>query len=80
MSDIEEPVLKEPPGWQERAPAGWEWQSLWEAVEEGDHKYADKRVREAIEAGISPRVILDDGLFPSRATASPRRSSSSPRC
>lgn len=64
MSDIEEPVLKEPPGWQERAPAGWEWQSLWEAVEEGDHKYADKRVREAIEAGISPRVILDDGLFP----------------
>ena len=64
MSDIEEPVLKEPPGWQERAPAGWEWQSLWEAVEEGDHRYADKRVREAIEAGISPRVILDDGLFP----------------
>jgi len=64
VSDIEEPVLKEPPGWQERAPAGWEWQSLWEAVEEGDHKYADKRVREAIEAGISPRVILDDGLFP----------------
>jgi 5-methyltetrahydrofolate--homocysteine methyltransferase len=64
VSDIEEPVLKEPPGWHERAPAGWEWQSLWEAVEEGDHKYADKRVREAIEAGIKPRVILDDGLFP----------------
>lgn len=64
MSDIEEPVLKEPAGWQQRAPAGWEWQSLWEAVEEGDHKYADKRVREAIAAGINPRTILDDGLFP----------------
>lgn len=64
MSDIEEPVLKEPEGWQGRAPAGWEWQSLWEAIEEGDHKFADRRVREAIDAGIDPRVILDDGLFP----------------
>jgi len=64
MSDIEEPVIKEPQGWESRAPAGWEWQSLWEAIEEGDHKYADKRTREAIEAGINPRVILDDGLFP----------------
>lgn len=62
--DIEEPVLQEPEGWQSRAPAGWDWQSLWTAVEEGDHKFADKRVREAIEAGIDPRVILDDGLFP----------------
>lgn len=64
MSDIEEPVIKEPQGWESRAPAGWEWQSLWEAIEEGDHKYTDKRTREAIEAGINPRVILDDGLFP----------------
>jgi 5-methyltetrahydrofolate--homocysteine methyltransferase len=62
--DNEEPVLKEPAGWAARAPAGWEWQSLWEAVEEGDHKYTDRRVREAIDKGIDPRVILDDGLFP----------------
>jgi 5-methyltetrahydrofolate--homocysteine methyltransferase len=64
MSEAEEPVIKSPEGWQERAPAGWEWDSLWAAVEEGDHKYADKRTREAVEAGINPRVILDDGLFP----------------
>ena len=64
MNDIAEPVLKMPQGWESRAPAGWEWQTLWSAVEEGDHKYADKRVREAIAAGIDPRVILDDGLFP----------------
>ncbi|MFZ5556488.1 MAG: cobalamin B12-binding domain-containing protein [Pseudomonadota bacterium] len=61
---MSEPVLKIPEGWESRAPAGWEWESLWEAVETGDHKYADKRVREAIDAGIDPRVILDDGLFP----------------
>jgi len=64
MSDMEEPVLKIPQGWESRAPAGWEWQTLWVGVEEGDHKYTDKRVREAIEAAINPRVILDDGLFP----------------
>jgi len=64
MSDPEEPVIKTPERWQERAPAGWEWESLWSAVEEGDHKFADKRTREAVEAGINPRVILDDGLFP----------------
>jgi 5-methyltetrahydrofolate--homocysteine methyltransferase len=61
---MSEPVLQVPEGWEERAPEGWEWQSLWDAVEEGDHKYADQRTREAIEAGIDPRVILDDGLFP----------------
>lgn len=61
---MSEPVLKIPEGWESRAPAGWEWETLWEAVETGDHKYADKRVREAIDAGIDPRVILDDGLFP----------------
>jgi len=64
MSDIEEPVLMEPVGWKERAPAGWEWETLWTALEEGDHKYADTRTREAVAAGINPRVILDDGLFP----------------
>ncbi len=64
MSDLEEPVLQMPQDWQSRAPAGWVWSTLWEAIEEGDHKFADKRVREAIDAGINPRVILDDGLFP----------------
>jgi 5-methyltetrahydrofolate--homocysteine methyltransferase len=64
MSELEEPVLKTPVNWESRAPAGWEWQSLWVAVEEGDHKYTDKRTKEAIAAGINPRVILDDGLFP----------------
>ena len=37
---------------------------MWVAVEEGDHEYTDKRVQEAIDAGIDPRIILDDGLFP----------------
>jgi 5-methyltetrahydrofolate--homocysteine methyltransferase len=64
MSEAEEPVVKIPEGWQERAPAGWEWDSLWSAVEEGDHKFTDQRTREAVAAGINPRVILDDGLFP----------------
>jgi 5-methyltetrahydrofolate--homocysteine methyltransferase len=63
MAD-EEPVLKIPEGWEARAPAGWDWTSLWVAVEEGDHRFADKRTREAIDAGINPRAILDDGLFP----------------
>lgn len=62
MSD--EPVLKIPEGWESRAPAGWEWQTLWEAVETGDHIYAKERVETAIASGIDPRVILDDGLFP----------------
>jgi 5-methyltetrahydrofolate--homocysteine methyltransferase len=62
MSD--EPVLKIPAGWETRAPVGWDWSSLWIAVEEGDHRFADQRTREAIAAGINPRVILDDGLFP----------------
>jgi len=62
MSD--EPVLKIPAGWETRAPAGWDWRSLWTAVEEGDHRFTDQRTREAIAAGIDPRAILDDGLFP----------------
>ncbi len=61
---MEEPELQHPVGWQSRAPAGWDWQSLWEAIEEGDHKFAHTRVNEAVAAGINPRVILDDGLFP----------------
>ena len=61
MSD---PVLEIPTGWEERAVDGWEWATLWEAVEEGDQGYAHERVTQAIEAGIDPRVILDDGLFP----------------
>jgi 5-methyltetrahydrofolate--homocysteine methyltransferase len=61
---MEDPVLVIPEGWEARAPEGWEWQTLWEAVENGDHDYADSRVQQAIDAGIDPRVILDDGLFP----------------
>jgi len=59
-----EPEMKIPEGWEQRAVSDWEWASLWKAVEEGDHKYAGKRVQEAIDANIDPRVILDDGLFP----------------
>ena len=59
-----EPVLKIPEGWEGRAPEGWEWQTLWDAVENGDHIYADERVKQAIDADINPRHILDDGLFP----------------
>jgi len=61
---MSEPVLEIPEGWESRAPQGWEWMTLWEAVEEGDQHYAHDRVTQAIEAGIDPRVILDDGLFP----------------
>lgn len=59
-----EPVLQIPAGWNERAPDGWEWSSLWEAVENGNHTYTDEFVRKAIDIGINPRIILDDGLFP----------------
>ena len=61
---MSEPILEIPQDWASRAPEGWEWQTLWEAVEEGDQHYADQRTREAIDAGIDPRAILDDGLFP----------------
>ncbi len=61
---MEEPELKHPVGWQSRAPEGWSWASLWEAIEEGDHKFAHTRVNEAVAAGINPRIVLDDGLFP----------------
>ncbi len=61
---MEDPVLQIPEGWEERAPDGWEWKTLWDAVEAGDNVYADERVQQAIDADIDPRVILDDGLFP----------------
>jgi 5-methyltetrahydrofolate--homocysteine methyltransferase len=61
MSD---PTLKIPQGWESRALQGWEWQTLWEAVEAGDHNYTRQKVQSAIDAKIDPRVILDDGLFP----------------
>ena len=49
---MSEPVLKIPEGWEERAPEGWEWQTLWDAVEAGDHGYAHSRTEEAIAADI----------------------------
>jgi len=61
---MSEPVLEIPEGWEQRAPEGWEWQTLWVAVEEGNHGYTAERVQQAIDAGIDPRKILDDGLFP----------------
>ena len=64
MTDESEPTLQEPKDWQKRAPAGWEWQTLWEAIENGDFEYTKEKVQAAIDGGIDPRVILDDGLFP----------------
>jgi 5-methyltetrahydrofolate--homocysteine methyltransferase len=61
---MSEPELKPPVGWESRVPAGWSWSSLWEAVENGDHKFAGTRTQQAIDAGVDPKVILDDGLFP----------------
>lgn len=61
MSD---PELKLPVGWESRVPAGWSWSSLWDAVENGNHKFAATRTQEAIDAGVDAKVILDDGLFP----------------
>ncbi len=59
-----EPVLQIPEDWAGRVPEGWEWQTLWDALETGDHIYADTRVQQAIESEIDPRVVLHDGLFP----------------
>lgn len=61
---MEEPALVIPEGWETRSPEGWEWETLWDAVENGNHVYADERVQEAIDNEINPRAILDDGLFP----------------
>jgi 5-methyltetrahydrofolate--homocysteine methyltransferase len=59
-----DPVFRTPQGWESRAPQGWEWETLWVAVETGDHVYTNEKVKKAIDVGIDPRVILDDGLFP----------------
>jgi 5-methyltetrahydrofolate--homocysteine methyltransferase len=61
---MSEPELKPPVNWQSRVPAGWDWSSLWSAVENGDHKFSGARTQEAIDAGVDPKIILDDGLFP----------------
>lgn len=58
------PELKIPEGWEERAPDGWDWQPLWEAIERGHHEFTHDFVQDAIEKDIGPKVILDDGLFP----------------
>ncbi len=59
-----EPTLQIPEGWAERAPEGWDWTPLWEAVENGGHIFTDEFVQNSIDIGIDPRTILDDGLFP----------------
>jgi 5-methyltetrahydrofolate--homocysteine methyltransferase len=61
---MSEPTLQIPQEWESRAPQGWEWQTLWEAIETGDHAYTNQKVQAAIDAKIDPRIILDDGLFP----------------
>jgi len=58
------PELKIPEGWEDRAPDGWDWQPLWEAVERGHHEFTHDFVTNAIETDIGPKIILDDGLFP----------------
>ena len=58
------PTLQVPEGWQSRVPSGWDWSELWVAVEKGKHKVAHEIVQKAIDAGINPKTILDDGLFP----------------
>lgn len=58
------PTLKIPEGWEDRAPDGWDWQPLWEAVERGHNEFTHDFVTNAIETDIGPKIILDDGLFP----------------
>jgi len=58
------PELQIPEGWKDRAPDGWDWQPLWEAIEKGDHEFTHDFVTKAIETDIGPKIILDDGLFP----------------
>ncbi len=58
------PELKIPDGWEGRAPGGWDWQPLWEAVEKGHHDFTSEFVQNSIDKDIDPRTILDDGLFP----------------
>jgi 5-methyltetrahydrofolate--homocysteine methyltransferase len=58
------PTLQVPEGWHTRVPPEWDWSQLWVAVEKGKHKVAHEIVQKAIETGINPKTILDDGLFP----------------
>jgi 5-methyltetrahydrofolate--homocysteine methyltransferase len=58
------PTLKIPEGWEDRVPEDWDWQPLWEALEKGHHEFTHDFVSNAIETGIGPKIILDDGLFP----------------
>ena len=58
------PEFKIPEGWETRVPEGWEWQELWTAIETGQHKVTHDFVQNAIDTGIGPKIILDDGLFP----------------
>ncbi len=58
------PTLQVPEAWQSRVPEGWDWSELWTAIEKGKHKVAHEIVQRAIDAGIHPKIILDDGLFP----------------
>jgi 5-methyltetrahydrofolate--homocysteine methyltransferase len=58
------PTLQVPDDWRSRVPSGWEWADLWVAIEKGKHKVAHELVQKAIDTGIHPKVILDDGLFP----------------
>ena len=43
------PELQIPEGWKDRAPDGWDWQPLWEAVERGHHEFTHDFVTNAIE-------------------------------
>lgn len=58
------PELKIPEGWPERAPDGWDWLPLWEAIETGKHEFTHDFVQNSIDRDIDPKVILNDGLFP----------------
>ncbi len=58
------PTLKIPEVWEDRVPEDWDWQPLWEALEKGHHEFTHDFVSNAIETGIGPKIILDDGLFP----------------
>ena len=61
---MSEPTLNIPENWESRAPDGWDWSVLWDAVERGDHRFTHDFVEKSIAAEIDPRIILDDGLFP----------------
>ena len=59
----EEPVLKIPEGWEERSPEGWEWQTLWDAVENGDNVYADNASKKRLMRISTPGLFLMMACF-----------------